>query len=99
MFHNFGEITNVMEIQATVSQYVMTNSEKYTHLHKNDANAVMDDLHQFYKTQYHVDSNMCDILVKILAECYKIRVNLFQKSQEDAIEHLLFGPLTGECSI
>ena len=99
IFHDFGEITNVTKIQATVSQYLMTNSEKYTHLHKNDANALMDDLHQFYEPQSHVDSDVCDILVKILAECYKIRVNLFQKGQGDTIEHLLFGPLTVECNI
>ena len=99
MFHDFGEITNVAEIQATVSQYLMTNSEKYTHLHKNDANAIMDDLYLFYKTQSHVDSDVCNILVKILAECYKIRVNSFQKGQGDATEHLLFGPPTWECSI
>ena len=90
--HDFGEIIHLDDVKSGVSRFLTANSEKYTQYHEGDPNALLDHLHFFYEEESHVQSDICDFLIKILADCFEVNINMFQKGPDEEIELLSFGP-------
>ena len=77
--HDFGEIIPIKQIKEKVTHYLCENSGKYTGFHKESPDALVDELQTYFLTQVHVTSEVCDFLIRVLADVFNVDIRLCQK--------------------
>ena len=90
LLHDFGEIISIQKIKEKVTDYLCTNPDKYVPFHGESPDALIEDVQKFFATQIHATSEVCDMLIRILADAFQINIKLYQKHSSGKIQELLF---------
>ena len=72
----------IKKIKEKVTHYLCENSQKYTGFHKESPDALVDELQTYFSTHIHANSEVCDFLIRVLADVYHVDIKLCQKHRE-----------------
>ena len=70
------------KLKRQVTHYLCENSQKYTGFHKESPDALVDELQTYFSTHIHANSEVCDFLIRVLADVYHVDIKLCQKHRE-----------------
>ena len=79
LLHDFGEIISISSVKEKVTSFLCDNAEQYVRFHTESADALLEDVQKFFETKVHATSDICDMLIRILADAFQISIKLYQK--------------------
>ncbi|MCG8626390.1 MAG: hypothetical protein MJE68_30875, partial [Proteobacteria bacterium] len=80
--HDFGEVLPIKDIKEKVTHFLCENSQKYTGFHKESPDALVDEVQTYFTTHKYVNSEVCDFLIRVLADVYHVDIKLCQKHRQ-----------------
>ena len=90
LLHDFGEIISISSVKEKVTSFLCDNAEQYVGFHTESADALLEDVQKFFETKVHATSDICDMLIRILADAFQISIKLYQKHSSGKVQELKF---------
>ena len=79
LLHDFGEIISISAVKQKITSFLCENAEQYVRFHTESPDALLEDVQKFFETKVHATSDICDMLIRILADAFEISIKLYQK--------------------
>ena len=90
LLHDFGEIISISAVKETITSFLCENAEQYVGFHTESPDALLEDVQKFFETKVHATSDICDMLIRILADAFEISIKLYQKHSSGKVQELKF---------
>ena len=90
LLHDFGEIISIRTVKEKITGFLCENAEQYVGYHTESPDALLEDVQKFFETKVHATSDICDMLIRILADAFEIRIKLYQKHSSGKVQELNF---------
>ena len=90
LLHDFGEIISISAVKQNITSFLCENAEQYVGFHTESPDALLEDVQKFFETKVHATSDICDMLIRILADAFEISIKLYQKHSSGKVQELKF---------
>ena len=75
---------------ALIFALLFTLERIYIGFHTESPDALLEDVQKFFETKVHATSDICDMLIRILADAFEISIKLYQKHSSGKVQELKF---------
>ena len=94
LLHDFGEIISISAVKEKITSFLCENAEQYVRFHTESPDALLEDVQKFFETKVHATSDICDMLIRILADAFEISIKLYQKHSSGKVQEVYMCPVT-----
>ena len=86
LLHDYNEILTINQMKQKITHHLCEKSAKYLEFHVGNCNTMVNEVQDFFETGRFITSEVCDFLVSVIAEVFKLTIHVHQRKENGTIQ-------------
>ena len=86
LLHDYNEILTVNQMKQKITHHLCEQNAKFLDFHTGNANTMVNEVQDFFETGRFITSEVCDFLVSVIGEVFKLTIHVYQRKENGRIQ-------------
>ena len=92
ILYDYNELITFKSLKEKITNKLCTDNTEYLNWHGRPANAMVDELQNYFESGSFINSEVCDFLVKVISDVLDTSIYVYKRKEDGRIEMLPFCP-------